>query len=215
MDSKPSAAVSVNAVPPYGHIIIDAKWRGSTLVQHFKGSVKAIYEEELGVVDIHLSNRSCILYVSESDLIAGTDYKRKIVRFRNSNSKLQGIVIVEKTCLSEQYFSGLQKFVVLELGLTLLPVASPVEAAQLIEQMVHGESKENPFRKRSMSRLLDPVVLDMVQLIPGVGKVKAIALLERFPSIYEINNASVQELESVVGHATAQHVWGFFHNNFS
>uniref|UniRef100_A0A3B1JUR3 FA core complex associated protein 24 n=1 Tax=Astyanax mexicanus TaxID=7994 RepID=A0A3B1JUR3_ASTMX len=135
MDLKPSTAVSVNAVPPYGHLIISSKWRGSTLVQHFKGSVSLIYEEELGVVDIHLSNRSCILYVSESDQIAGTDYKRKIVRFRNSNSKLQGIVLVEKTRLSEQYFSGLQKFVVLELGLTLLPVSSPAEAAQLIERM--------------------------------------------------------------------------------
>ncbi|KAG9280901.1 Fanconi anemia core complex-associated protein 24 [Astyanax mexicanus] len=215
MDLKPSTAVSVNAVPPYGHLIISSKWRGSTLVQHFKGSVSLIYEEELGVVDIHLSNRSCILYVSESDQIAGTDYKRKIVRFRNSNSKLQGIVLVEKTRLSEQYFSGLQKFVVLELGLTLLPVSSPAEAAQLIERMVHVEGKENPFRKRSMSRLLDPVVFDMVQLIPGVGKVKAVALLEQFPSVYEINNASVQELESVVGHSAAQRIWSFFHSPFN
>lgn len=45
-------------------------------------------------------------------------------------------MIVEKTHLSEQYFSGLQKFVVLELGLTLLPVSSAAEAAQLIAQLV-------------------------------------------------------------------------------
>ncbi|KAI4905635.1 hypothetical protein NFI96_011326 [Prochilodus magdalenae] len=212
MDFKPSPAASVSAVPPYGHVIINAKWRGSTLVQHFKGRVKTIYEEELGVVDLHLSNRSCVLYVSESDLVAGNDYKRKIVKFRNSNSKVNGIVIVEKTRLSEQYFSGLQKFVVLELGLTLLPIATPAEAAQLIEQMVHGESKENPFRKKSMSRLMDPVILNLVEQIPGVGKVKAMALLQRFCSIYEISNASVQELALAVGQATAQHIWGFFHN---
>ncbi|KAL7858074.1 hypothetical protein AOLI_G00181760 [Acnodon oligacanthus] len=216
MDLKPSAtAVNMNVVPPYGHVLINAKWRGSTLVQNFKGRVKTIFEEELGVVDLHLSNRSCVLYVSESDLVAGNDYKRKIVRFRNSNSKLSGIVIVEKTRLSEQYFSGLQKFVVLELGLTLLPVASPAEAAQLIEQMVHGESKESPFRKKSMSRLLDPVVLNLVLKIPGVGKVKAMALLEQFCSIYEISNASVKELEPVVGQAAAQQIRGFFHNQFS
>lgn len=45
-------------------------------------------------------------------------------------------MIVEKTRLSEQYFSGLQKFVVLELGLTLLPVSTSAEAAQLIAQLV-------------------------------------------------------------------------------
>lgn len=53
-----------------------------------------------------------------------------------ANSGLQAVVIVEKTRLSEQYFSGLQKFVVLELGLTLLPVSTAAEAAQLIAQMV-------------------------------------------------------------------------------
>lgn len=45
--------------------------------------MKTVFEEQLGVVDLHLSNKSCILYVSESDLVAGNDYKRKIVRFRN------------------------------------------------------------------------------------------------------------------------------------
>lgn len=53
-----------------------------------------------------------------------------------ANSNFHGIVMAEKTRLSEQYFSGLQKFVVLELGLTLLHAPGPGEAAQLIEQMV-------------------------------------------------------------------------------
>lgn len=49
------------------------------------GSVKTIFEEELGVVDFCLSNKTCVLYVSESDLVAGNDYRRKIVWFRNVN----------------------------------------------------------------------------------------------------------------------------------
>ncbi|XP_026996724.1 Fanconi anemia core complex-associated protein 24 [Tachysurus fulvidraco] len=211
MEPKPSAAV-ISCVPPYGHVLINAKWRGSTLVQHFKGNVKTVFEEQLGVVDLHLSNKSCILYVSESDLVAGNDYKRKIVRFRNANSNFCGIVVAEKTHLSEQYFSALQKFVVLELGLTLLHVPGPAEAAQLIAQMVHGESKENPFRRRSTARLLDPVVVNLVQQIPGVGKVKAMVLLQHFSSIHKICNVSVEELERVVGQATAQHIWAFFHD---
>lgn len=55
----------------------------ATCLFSFTGSVKTIFEEELGVVDLHLSNKSCVLYVSESDLVAGNDYKRKIARFRN------------------------------------------------------------------------------------------------------------------------------------
>lgn len=215
MESKPVPAKLLNAAPPYGHIISHEKWRGSTLVQSFKGSVKMIFEEELGVVDFCLSNKTCVLYVSESDLVAGNSYRRKIVRFRNANSGLQAVVIVEKTRVSEQYFSALQKFVVLELGLTLLPVSTSAEAAQLIAQLVFGQSKENPFRRRSVSRLLEPLVLSLVQQIPGVGKVKAQLLLQRFPSILQLSRASVQELEPVVGPATAQHIRGFFYNQIT
>uniref|UniRef100_A0A672QHH5 FA core complex associated protein 24 n=1 Tax=Sinocyclocheilus grahami TaxID=75366 RepID=A0A672QHH5_SINGR len=136
MEGNVKPATLLHAAPPYGHILTHERWRRSTLAQTLKGSVKTIFEEELGVVDFYLSNKTCVLYVSESDLVAGNSYRRNIVRFRNANSGLQAIVIVEKTPLSEQYFSGLQKFVVLELGLTLLPVSTAPEAAQLIAQLV-------------------------------------------------------------------------------
>ncbi|XP_067292800.1 Fanconi anemia core complex-associated protein 24 [Pseudorasbora parva] len=215
MECKPVPVKLLNASPPYGHMICHERWRASTLAQGFKGSVKMIFEEELGVVDFCLGNKTCVLYVSESDLVAGNGYRRKIVRFRNANSGLQGIVIVEKTRLSEQYFGELQKFVVLELGLTLLPVSTPAEAAQLIAQLVLGESKENPFRRKSVSRLLEPVVLGLVQQIPGVGKVKAMLLLQRFPSIHQLGSASAHELEPIVGQATAQHITAFFNSPFT
>ena len=46
------------------------------------------------------------------------------------------VVLAEKTSLSSQYFYDLQKFVVIERGLVLLPVASPVEAGKILAQMV-------------------------------------------------------------------------------
>ncbi|TRY85921.1 hypothetical protein DNTS_011934 [Danionella cerebrum] len=172
--------------------------------------MKLLFEEELGVIDFCLSNKTCVLYVSETDLVAGNAYRRRI-----ANSGLQGVVVVEKTPLCEQYFSVLQKFVVLELGLTLLPVADTSEAAQLIAQMVFAESKENPFSRRSVSRLLEPLVLGLVQQIPGVGKVKALQLLQRFPSMHQLSRASLQELEILVGETTAQQIRGFFQDPLS
>lgn len=80
---------------------------------------------------------------------------------------------------------------------------------------VLGENKENPFGRKSVSRLLEPVVLSLVQQIPGVGKVKAMLLLQRFPSIHHLSRASVHELEPIVGQATAQHITVFFHNQFT
>ncbi|KAJ0069704.1 hypothetical protein NL108_012345 [Boleophthalmus pectinirostris] len=209
MESKASAVL--NAVPPYGHIIACEKWRNCPLIQSLKsGGVKILFESELGVADFHLPNKTCILYVSESDIIAGSSYKRKLVRYRNAGSSFQGLVLVENTRLSEQYFIAVQKFVVFDLGLTLLPVNGQTEASQLIAQIVHGESRENPFRRKCASRLMDLQVLSMVQIIPGVGRVKALALLQHFPSIHRLCNAPLADLEAIVGQTAAQHIHSFF-----
>uniref|UniRef100_A0A8C1R743 DisA/LigA helix-hairpin-helix motif domain-containing protein n=1 Tax=Cyprinus carpio TaxID=7962 RepID=A0A8C1R743_CYPCA len=55
----------------------------------------------------------------------------------------------------------------------------------------------------------------LVLQIPGVGKVKAMQLLQRFPSIHQLCGASVYELEPIVGQATTQHITAFFHNQFT
>ncbi|XP_034736187.1 Fanconi anemia core complex-associated protein 24 [Etheostoma cragini] len=202
----------LNAVPPYGHVIASEKWRNSSLIQSLKGGgVKILFEQELGVADFHLPNKSCILYVSECDIVAGNGYKRRLVRYRNTSSSFQELVLVENTRLSEQYFSAVQRFVVLDLGLTLLPVGGQTEASQLIAQIVHGEDRENPFRRRSSSRLLDPLVLAVVQRVPGVGRVKALALLQQFSSIQQLCNAAPADLEPIVGQAAAQQIHSFFH----
>ncbi|TNN52135.1 Fanconi anemia core complex-associated protein 24 [Liparis tanakae] len=204
--------MELNAAPPYGHVIASEKWRNSALIQSLKGAaVRVLFEDRLGVADFHLPNNSCVLYVSESDVIAGTGYKRKLVRYRKSGSRLQELVLVENTRLSEQYFAAVQKFVVLDLGLTLLPVAGPTEASQLIAQIVHGEGRENPFRRRTSSRLPEPPALALVRRVPGVGGVKAAALLERFSSVRLLCNAGPAELEPVVGPAAARQIHDFFH----
>ncbi|XP_038550882.1 Fanconi anemia core complex-associated protein 24-like [Micropterus salmoides] len=212
METK--APVVLNSLPPYGHVIASEKWRNSSLIQSLKGGgVKILFENELGVADFHLPNKSCVLYVSECDIIAGNSYKRKLVRYRNGSSSFQELVLVENTRLSEQYFSAVQKFVVFDLGLTLLPVSGQTEASQLIAQIVHGEGRENPFRRRTSSRLLDPLVPALVQQVPGVGRVKALALLRHFSSIRQLCNAAPAELEPIVGQAAAQQIHSFFHKD--
>ncbi|CAL8260131.1 unnamed protein product [Merluccius merluccius] len=210
-----AAAAAVTAAPPYGHVIGHEKWRDSALIQHIKGAgVKVVFEKELGVVDFLLPNRSSVLYVSECDIIAGNSYKRKLVRFRNANgSGVQALALAERTRLSEQYFSSLQKFVVFDLGLTLLPVSGQPEASQLISQMVLSEGRDNPFRKRSVARLYEPQLLLLLQQIPGVGGVKASALLHSFSSLQEICSARLPQLEPLVGQASAQHILSFLHNH--
>ncbi|NXV46790.1 FAP24 protein, partial [Uria aalge] len=208
----PVAAGSI--VVPYGHVIGNEKWRGSEIAQRLQGKIRLIFEDGLGLVDFHLSNRTCILYISEADLVAGDEFKRRLVRFRNAVS-LGGIVIVEKTQISDQYFLAVQKLVVLELGMVLLPVANQGEASQLITQLVsfvREQSKDhsrNPFIRKQCSQLAEPSVFRTVQQIPGVGKTKALLLLQQFGSIHRLCNASVKELELVVGQTVAQQIYAF------
>ncbi|NXI92902.1 FAP24 protein, partial [Psophia crepitans] len=204
-----------SVVVPYGHVIGNEKWRGSEIAQRLQGKIRLIFEDGLGLVDFHLSNRTCILYILEADLVAGDEFKRRLVQFRNA-STLGGIVIVEKTQLSDQYFLAVQKLVVLELGMVLLPVANQGEAAQLITQLVsfcvREQSKDhnsNPFLRKQCSQLADPSVFRTVQQIPGVGKTKALLLLQQFGSIHRLCNASVKELELVVGQTVAQQIYTF------
>lgn len=58
-----------------------------------------------------------------------------------SSSSFQELVLVENNRLSEQYLSAVQKFVVFDLGLTLLPVSGQTEASQLITQIVSNQDK--------------------------------------------------------------------------
>ncbi|NXK10754.1 FAP24 protein, partial [Herpetotheres cachinnans] len=208
--------VTAGSIPvPYGHVIGNEKWRGSEIAQRLQGKIRLIFEDGLGLVDFHLSDRTCILYISEADLVAGDEFKRRLVRFRNASS-LGGIVIVEKTQISDQYFSAVQKFVVLELGMVLLPVANQGEASQLITQLVsfyvREQSKDhnsNPFRRKQCSQLAEPSLFRTVQQIPGVGKTKALLLLQQFGSLHRLCNASVKELELVVGQTVAQQIYTF------
>ncbi|NXI29472.1 FAP24 protein, partial [Sterrhoptilus dennistouni] len=202
-------------VVPYGHVIGNEKWRGSEVAQRLQGKVRLIFEDGLGLVDFHLSNRTCILLISEADLVAGDEFKRRLVRFRNASS-LRGIVIVEKTQISDQYYSGVQKLVVLELGMVLLPVANQGEASQLIVQLVsfcvREQSRDrgaNPFLRRQRAPPAEPALLQALQRIPGVGKTKALLLLQRFGSVHRLCNASVTELEQVVGQTVAQQIYTF------
>ncbi|KAM5210537.1 Fanconi anemia core complex-associated protein 24 isoform 1-T2 [Hipposideros larvatus] len=197
---------------PFGHIVANEKWRGSPLTQGMQGKIKVIFEAGLTPVDFYLSSRSCILYITEADLVAGNSYRKRLVVVRNSGN-LKGIVVVEKTQMSEQYFPAMQKFTVLNLGMVLLPVASHMEASSLIVQLVQEQTKEpskNPFLRKKPALISEPSLLRTVQQIPGIGKIKAPLLLQTFPSIQQLSNASIQELEPVVGQAVAQQIHAFF-----
>uniref|UniRef100_A0A3B3WME2 Fanconi anemia core complex-associated protein 24 pseudonuclease domain-containing protein n=1 Tax=Poecilia mexicana TaxID=48701 RepID=A0A3B3WME2_9TELE len=131
------------------------------------GGVKILFEKELGVTDFHLPSQTRLLYVSECDIIAGNGYKRKLVRYRNASSSFQELVLVERTQLSEQYFSALQRFVVFDLGLSLLPVSGQTEASQLITQIVRFHKKNI---LKNILKCHQHLIISQIHELPALAK---------------------------------------------
>ncbi|KAG8562753.1 hypothetical protein GDO81_015800 [Engystomops pustulosus] len=146
---------------PYGHVIGSEKWRGTQLAHFLQGKVKLVFEDGLGLVDFHMSNRACVLYISESDLVSGNAFKRRLVRFRKVQERSR-------------------------------------------------EGGSNPFISKKRCHLSEASILQTVQRIPGVGRVKALQLLQYFPSIQQLSNASLRDLEAVVGRGIANNIHLFF-----
>ena len=44
--------------------------------------VKVIFEDDLGVSDFYTSSEAAVIYVSETDLVAGLGYRRKLAKLR-------------------------------------------------------------------------------------------------------------------------------------
>ncbi|XP_033102156.1 Fanconi anemia core complex-associated protein 24-like isoform X2 [Anneissia japonica] len=208
--SVPSTPTHERGRVPPGAIAVNMKWRDSQLVKSLSGKVRIVYDNQLEVVDFHPANDTAVIYISEQDMVAGTSHKKRIVKLRKVAS-MKGVVLAEKTDMSQQYCQSLQRFVVLELGLVLLFVTSPTEAADLLIEMVLEESKpfSNPFRIKRKIQPIDGSVLSATKLIPRLGSVKAKALLIKFGSIKELSKASTQDIAEVVGQSTAMHIYEF------
>ena len=54
----------------------------SILVCCFVGVVSVLYDDSIGVLDFLLSSNTGVIYVSESDLVSGTAFRRKLVKLR-------------------------------------------------------------------------------------------------------------------------------------
>ncbi|XP_035222587.1 Fanconi anemia core complex-associated protein 24-like isoform X2 [Stegodyphus dumicola] len=162
-------------------------------------------------VDFFPASDFAVIYVTEADLIAGSNYKRNLAKLKNATYDRHA-VIVEKTATSNQYFDSFQKFAVLELGLGIIPVSGLDECCHALVSMVRmgSEDKSNPFMMKRRVPPLETYLLKTLLTVPSVGETKAQALLLKFKSLLGICNASVEELEKVIGTNSAQQVYNFF-----
>uniref|UniRef100_A0A023GGJ3 Putative structure-specific endonuclease ercc1-xpf ercc1 component n=1 Tax=Amblyomma triste TaxID=251400 RepID=A0A023GGJ3_AMBTT len=196
---------------PVGHVVISEKWAGSELHTALKSLLQTVVSDHLGLIDFYPSSDSAVLYISEAELLNENAVKRKIVKLRKNNAKRPYVIAEQAAALQEQY-NNLQQFAVMELGIPLLAVHNQTEAAQLLAQMEAVESgeKENPFLVQRRVAPMGSAVTACLLRVPGLGEVKARALLQKYRSIRAISLSSIDDLTKVVGPASAASIHRFF-----
>ena len=208
MTSSQRAAGSLRIAS--GHVLVNQKYQGSILAKILKGSVNVVFEN-LGFMDFRPSTEIGILFLNESELISGPSYKQRIIKLAKIQT-IRGLVLYEKTAMTEQYCEQLQKFTAMNVGLNLYPVSSQEEVAKFLIQMVNLSSnpRSNPFVIKKSQKPIDEALLSSLQTVPGLGEKKALALLQRFGNIKELSQASTQDISKIVGDVCAQTVKSFF-----
>ncbi len=141
-----------------------------------------------------------------SSLIDGRLFKQMI---RLANLKLKGILILEgtgkdlaETGIKREAMQGALVTVALILGIPVLRSKEPDETAKLIvyatrqiRSMVKGGFQRHGYQpKNRRSRQLH-----ILQGLPGVGRERAMRLLDNFGSVESVIIASSEELQSVDG----------------
>jgi hypothetical protein len=81
----------------------------------------------LGNADFQPSSGLTVLFLCEADYVGGARlFKQKVARFYSSRAKMQAIVVCQKTQMTSLDFLTVQEFVVIELGLALIPITDQV-----------------------------------------------------------------------------------------
>lgn len=205
-----SDSIDLPQVPP-GRIYVNQKWKNTDI---FSLLSRRVHPEILGAmdfVDFYPVNDFAVIYVTEADLLSDL-YKRNLAKLKKANFD-RNAVIVEKTQISTQYFESIQKFVVMELELGLIPVTGVNECCQVLVTLIRmgSEDKNSPFMYKRRAPPIDTYLLRTLATVPSLGETKAQALLLNFKSLLNICNASLEDLTKVVGANRAQQVYNFFH----
>lgn len=201
-------------LPPTGSVLLNIRLVSSSLHKALcANKIRVIPEYALALVDIVISQSKTVMYVSNNELSSDFDScRKKITKFSKLSNK--GIILFEMTdAAGDEDFIKLQKVVVIDLRLKLLPFYSHEDAAILISHLIseEAEPKYNPFLIKKKPDPMDPLIVSSLQQIPRLGAVKVKTLLQNYNNIANIAQASEEELGLLIGKVCAKSIRAFFH----
>jgi hypothetical protein len=100
------------------------------------GGINVVVQDSLGSIDFFTSNTTAVVLLSEAEIVDKQQYKSKLMKLAQKQNKYRGVVLVEKTPLTDQYYGELQSFGVIACNLVVLPVGNATEMAHQLGSLV-------------------------------------------------------------------------------
>ena len=192
-------------------VIADDRERKSEVIaslMDMKGVTVAT--QRLSIGDYRVDNRLVFERKTLHDLVIsiidGRLFKQ-MIRLANSNHR--GVLVLEgtgkdltDTRMRREAMQGALITISLILGIPVLRSKDPLETAKLIvyaTQQIRSVAKNALQRPGYQPKTKQKRQLFILQGLPGIGREKAIKLLDRFGSVERVITANREELESIDG----------------
>ncbi|KAL1285446.1 Fanconi anemia core complex-associated protein [Trichinella pseudospiralis] len=164
----------------------------------------AYFRNEKGLCDIEILPKYAAIYVS-THAQQLNDTRKKLVKFRHylqRKTNVVGFVIIKRSDGDAENFQLIQKLCSVDMDIKVFPISHAEDVVNLIVELcIHGDEKFTAYHQNIPSQ---SEIIKAVTRLPKVGKVKALALMERFGSIARLSNASVAEIAEIIGHSSAK-----------
>ncbi|KAL1234932.1 Fanconi anemia core complex-associated protein [Trichinella spiralis] len=169
----------------------------------------AYFRNEKSLCDIEILPKYAAIYVSIHPHQLN-DTRKKLVKFRHylqRKANVVGFVIIKRLDGDAENFQLIQKLCSVDMDIKVFPINHAEDVVNLIVELcIHGDEKFTAYHQNIPSQ---SEIIKAVRLLPKVGKVKALALMERFGSIARLSNASVEEIAEIIGHSSAKELKNF------
>jgi ERCC4-type nuclease len=193
------------------HIIADDRERKSEVIQSLINMKDiTVHVKRLSIGDYYADNRLVFERKTLKDFVSSVIDGRlfsQMIRLANSNSK--SVLILEgtgkdlaETEIKREAMQGALVTVALILGIPILRSKEPYETAKLIvyaTRQIRSIAKGGIYRYGYKPKGKRGKQLYILQGLPGVGRERAIRLLDNFGSVEGVIMASCDELQSVDG----------------
>ncbi|KRZ08161.1 Cell division control protein 45 -like protein [Trichinella zimbabwensis] len=154
----------------------------------------AYFRNEKGLCDIEILPKYAAIYVSIHPQQLN-DTRKKLVKFRHylqRKTNVVGFVIIKRLDGDAENFQLIQKLCSVDMDIKVFPINHAEDIVNLVVELcIHGDDKFTAYHQNIPSQ---SEIIKAVTRLPNVGKVKALALMERFGSIARLSNASVEHV---------------------